>query len=625
MKNRPDDGRGPFSRSAPAPPDRERDDEECFRALVEAGADAVLVVHRDGVIGFANPAAGALLGHAPERLEGQPFGVPVVPGETTEIDVPRADGTVRVAEMRTASTSWRGEPAFVAALRDVTERRQAEEAAREANATLRSFYEASSMMMGVVELIGDEVIHVSSNAAAVHFFGDPDEVVDGLGRGQGVLLEVLAGWIAHYREARRSGSPARFEYAHDAPGGRTWLSVTVGYIGLTPSGRLQFSLVADDVTERRQAEEALREADRRKDEFLAMLAHELRNPLAAVSNAVQLALRASDADSRAWSHEVIRRQCTHLAGLIDDLLDVSRISQGKIRLRTSSLDASDVLRNAVEAVRPLMQERGHSLETSIGPGLLLDADPTRLEQIVVNLLANAAKYTEPGGLIRLTALRDGDEATIAVRDTGIGIDAAMLPRVFEPFTQAEVSIDRSRGGLGIGLTLVQTLTEMHGGRVSATSDGPGRGSEFVVRLPALLTTDDRPSPSKAPEPPPGRLVRVLVVDDNRDAAELTAALLAAERHEVRCVYDGNSALEAFRAFRPDVVLLDIGLPGMDGYQVAEAIRGSSPGAPLLVAVSGYGEDEARHRSRAAGCAHHLVKPVDIDALLAIVRAANPDP
>ncbi|MFL5898644.1 MAG: PAS domain S-box protein, partial [Solirubrobacterales bacterium] len=329
-----------------------------FRALIEAGADGVLVVERDGAIGFANPAACDLLGRHAEDLIGRPFGIPVVPGETVEVDIPRGDGTVRIAEMRAAETSWLGVPAYLAALRDVTERKRAEEAAREAAATLRSFYDGAPMMMGVVELAGDDVLHVSANPAAARFFGIRPQDFEGRLAGRlGVPPGILGTWVDRYREAERTGAPVRFEYAHDTPAGRTWLLATVGYIGRTPVGRPQFSYVAEDVTERKRAEEALRDADRRKDEFLAMLAHELRNPLAAISNAAQLAHRAGSGDRWTWGHDVIGRQCAHLSRLIDDLLDVSRISRGMLELKPESVDLRAILERALELVQPLLDRQ----------------------------------------------------------------------------------------------------------------------------------------------------------------------------------------------------------------------------------------------------------------------------
>ncbi len=475
-------------------------DEPRFRTLIEAASDGVLVVRGDGAIGFANPAACALLGRRADELVGRPFGVPVVPGEPTEVDVLRDDGEVRVAEMRAAATSWQGEPAHLATLRDVTERRRAEEAAREALATLRSFYDGAPMMMGVVEIAGDEIVHVSSNAATARFLGLlPGEIDRQPADRLGIPRATLDLWLARYREAERTGAPVRFEFAHEAADGPRWLAATVGFIGRTPPGRPQFSFVVEDVTDRRRAEQALREADRRKDEFLAMLAHELRNPLAAISNAVQLSRRGGAEAHWPWCREIVARQCKNLARLVDDLLDVSRITRGKVRLRTERIDAAPVVAAAVEAARPLLDQRRHELTVSVAAGPMpLEADPTRLEQILVNLLTNAAKYTEAGGRIALSAAIEGAEVVVRVKDNGAGIAPEALPRMFDLFVQGDRSLARSEGGLGIGLTLVRSLAEMHGGSVSAASDGPGTGSEFVVRLPAA------PAARSAARRPPRR-------------------------------------------------------------------------------------------------------------------------
>ena len=597
-----------------------------FRDLIEAAADGVIVVGRDGTIAFANPAACALMGRPPHDLAGRPFGIPVVPGETTEVDILRGDGTVRVAEMRTATTAWRGERAHLASLRDVTERKRAEEAAHEALATLRSFYDGASMMMGVVEPLDDDILFASSNASTARFFGRPGEALDGqLVGGLGVPPAILSLWLDRFREAERAGTPIRFEYEHVAPTGRAWLSATVGFIGRSPAGRPRFSFVVEDITDRKRAEEALKEADRRKDEFLAMLAHELRNPLAAINNAVQLARRAGPGRLREPDREVIGRQCAHLARLIDDLMDVSRISRGKIRLRAERLDAATVLRWAVGTVRPLAEQRRHELIASFPDALWVEADPTRLEQIVVNLLTNAAKYTEPGGHIWLTAGHEGGDVVIRVRDDGLGIPPEKLPEMFQLFAQGERHIARSEGGLGIGLTLVRKLAELHGGGVTARSDGPGKGSEFAVHLPAASAP--RPS-SSPPEAAPDRARAgrsVLVVDDNQDAARLLAELLQASGHAARSIHDGRSALDEARSFRPDVILLDIGLPGMDGYEVAAALRREAGlGAIRIIAVTGYGEEQALSRSREAGIDHHLVKPVDVEALLDLIERPDAD-
>ncbi|HVS36775.1 MAG TPA: ATP-binding protein, partial [Gemmataceae bacterium] len=374
----------------------------------------------------------------------------------------------------------------------------------------------------------------------------------------------------------------------------------------------------------------IQEQDHRKTEFLAMLAHELRNPLAPIRNAVQI-LRRLNGEERAqrWANEVIDRQVGQLVRLVDDLLDVSRITRGKVTLRTEPVDAADAVAVAVETCRPLIDDRRHELSVALPPEpVWVSADPARLAQVLANLLNNAAKYTDSGGRIALTVEREGGEAIFRVRDNGVGIVAEMLSRVFDLFTQVERSLDRSEGGLGIGLTLVQRLVEMHGGTVHASSDGPGCGSEFVVRLPTIAAPA-RPSPvyplvAEAGEgstnghhaTPAAGALRILVVDDNRDAANTLGQLLEENGHTVRVAYDGLAALEAEEAFDPDAVVLDIGLPRLDGYEAARRMRARARRRPLLlVALTGYGQEENRLQAQTAGFDHHIVKPVDPDRLL----------
>jgi signal transduction histidine kinase/DNA-binding response OmpR family regulator len=362
----------------------------------------------------------------------------------------------------------------------------------------------------------------------------------------------------------------------------------------------------------------IREADRRKNEFLAMLAHELRNPLAPIRNAAQvLRLLGLENPTLDWARDVLDRQVGQMVRIVDDLLDVSRITRGKIQLRTEPVDVAAVVARAVETSRPLIDARRHGLSVALPPEpLRAEADPARLAQVLANLLNNAAKYTEEGGQIWLDVAREAGEVVFRVRDTGIGIPREMLASVFELFTQADRSLDRSQGGLGIGLTLVKSLVEMHGGSVRASSEGPGKGSEFVVRLPALPADPPPPSANGSREVAgAGARRRVLVVDDNVDGADSLAILLRAARHEVAVSHDGAAALREAEAFRPEVVLLDIGLPGMSGYEVARRLR-QLPGLEgvLLVALTGYGQDEDRQRSRDAGIDHHLVKPADPQAL-----------
>ena len=363
-------------------------------------------------------------------------------------------------------------------------------------------------------------------------------------------------------------------------------------------------------------------ADHQKNEFLSMLAHELRNPLAPIRNAVYvLQQRQEQSPDVRWAQDVIDRQVTNMVRLVDDLLDVSRITRGKIRLECKAVDVAIAVQNAIETSRPLIDTNEHKLtvELSAGP-LYAVADEARLSQVLANLLNNAAKYTPPGGSIFLSAAREGNEAVFRVRDTGTGISAEMLPRIFDLFTQAEQSIDRSQGGLGIGLTLVQRLVEMHGGSVHAASDGAGHGSEFTVRLPAA----DGPELSgKASgtlaESGSLRKRNMLVVDDNIDSAETLAKLFRLQGHIVNVAYDGQTALEESRSKVPEVVILDLGLPGLSGFDVARAIREEfGDESPLLIAVSGYGREEDRHRAREAGFSQHFTKPVNFSALLGFV-------
>lgn len=383
--------------------------------------------------------------------------------------------------------------------------------------------------------------------------------------------------------------------------------------------RRQYAMRAA-LAEREEQARALREADRHKDEFLAMLAHELRNPLAAVNNAVTVLKLSPEQESRIWASDVVERQVRQLARLIDDLLDVSRITSGKIRLRKEFVDASTVLDQAIESARPLIDERGHTLTVSVERGELpLYVDATRVGQIVLNLLTNAAKYTENDGIIQLTARREGQRLAVSVRDNGMGISPEKLPEMLRLFAQADHSLARSEGGLGIGLTIVQKLAEMHGGSVEARSDGPGRGSEFVVRIPLA-----RKPGAANPDARRGQFTvrkgsRILVVDDNTDTALGMVRLLKMLGNEVVSAHSGPEALESARTFRPDFVLLDIGLPGMDGYQVASALREDEAHKDIvIIAVSGYGQEKDRRRSQAAGFDHHLVKPVDFDSLVSLM-------
>ncbi len=381
-------------------------------------------------------------------------------------------------------------------------------------------------------------------------------------------------------------------------------------------GRARQYQIRDQLSALLHAEETLRSADRRKDEFLAMLAHELRNPLAPIQTANELLARTLPGDARMQtSVDIIKRQVTHLTRLVDDLLDVSRITQGRIQLQRQPLELASIVAQALESVEPLLRDRHHRviIASSLEP-LHVNGDSARLVQCVANLLTNAAKYTDPKGEVRVELRSEGTTAVLAVTDNGIGISKELLPRVFELFVQSDRSLDRSEGGLGIGLSVVQRLVEMHAGRVSARSAGPGCGSTFEIRLPLIQCPTQIAAQVARPKIEPRRL---LVVDDNQDAAVSLAELLRLDGHEALAVHSARAALDAMATFNPDLMLLDIGLPEMDGYEVAQRVRAAGS-TVRLVALTGYGQATDLQRARAAGFEAHLVKPLDLAALGKVV-------
>jgi signal transduction histidine kinase/ActR/RegA family two-component response regulator len=397
----------------------------------------------------------------------------------------------------------------------------------------------------------------------------------------------------------------------------TRVSALVSAVRTALRARQRQYQIREHLLAHKRSEEALRDADQRKDEFLAILAHELRNPLAPIRNSVQILRLTSPNDSAAERvAEVMDRQVNHMVRLVDDLLEVARISRGKIELRKEPVEVAAVVRSAVETSRPLIEAGGHRLALAIPPEpLTLEGDFVRLTQVVANLLNNAAKYSDPGGQIWLTVWRQGDGAAISVRDTGRGIPPDVLPRVFELFMQIDRQPSRTQGGLGIGLTLVKSLVELHGGSVEAHSEGAGRGSEFVVRLPLSAAARAHASTRAASPSPILASRRVLVVDDNRDAAESLDTLLKLLGADTRVAYSGAEALKALATYEPAVVLLDIGMPGMDGHEVARRIRQRPESRDVtLIALTGWGQEEDRDRSQLAGFDYHLIKPADIDAL-----------
>ena len=374
----------------------------------------------------------------------------------------------------------------------------------------------------------------------------------------------------------------------------------------------------------RRSEQALREADRRKDEFLALIAHELRNPLAPILYSLA-ALKKTGHGARQQLHaeQVIERQVLHMSRLLDDLLDVSRITRGRLELKRTTVELAGVLDAAIEAARPLLDERHHRLSVELPEQpLRLEGDPVRLAQVFSNLLINAAKYTDPGGQVHLRAVRAGTEIAVAVRDNGAGIAAEVLPRLFTPFSPGAAAGQYPSGGLGLGLSLVRGLVERHGGRVEARSAGVGQGSEFIVHLPlGASDLQEPPAPRPTPQATPMSRLRVLVIDDNRDAADSCGALLELSGHEVQTAYSAHDGYLLAEAFRPDVLLLDIGLPDVDGYALARRIRAMYWGRDLtLVALTGWGQEADKRRAREAGFDHHLTKPVTFQQLDALLRS-----
>jgi signal transduction histidine kinase/CheY-like chemotaxis protein len=374
-----------------------------------------------------------------------------------------------------------------------------------------------------------------------------------------------------------------------------------------------------DITDRKQAEDAVRESDRRKSEFLAMLSHEQRNPLAPLRNGLQvMKLAGGNAEAVEQARGMMERQLARMVRLIDDLLVVSRITRGKLELRRERADRAGVVRGAVEGSRPLIEASAQRLTVPLSPeSVWLDADPTRLAQVFANLLTNAAKYTDRGGDIRLTAERENGEVVVTVKDTGIGIAAEHLPWLFAMFSQVASALERSQGGLGIGLSRVKGLIEMHGGSIRARSEGLGQGSEFVVRLPvadgSTASMSQQPASGEKATAKPRR--RILVADDNRDAADSLAMMSRLAGHEVHAAHDGQDAVGAAAWFRPDVALLDIGMPKLNGFDAARRIREQPSGKDMvLVAITGWGQEEDKRRATEAGFDHHLTKPVDPAAL-----------
>ncbi len=512
---------------------------------------------------------------------------------------------------------------------DVTQRVRAEAAVRESEARFRTMADHVPVLLWVNGLEGCEFV----NREYLRFLGRSWEEVQGSGWHGFVHPEDREGYVSSYLRAFEAREVFEAQVRlRRADGEHRWLRST-GVPRFTADGSLVgYVGCSIDITDLKRSEQSLKDADRRKDEFLATLAHELRNPLAPLRNGLEAMRIAgpSDPEALARARGIMERQLRQIVRLIDDLLDLSRISSGKLELRKEPLLLADVLQSALETMKPALDASGRALavDTPEEP-LPLEGDLTRLAQVFANLLDNAIKYTDAGGSIRLHARREGDSIVVSVADDGIGISPDALSGVFAMFTQGDPKTGASRGGLGVGLSIVRRLVAMHGGTIEARSEGLGRGADFVVRLPALAPEAAPSPPPPAEARPPGSPRRILVVDDNEDSAESLALILQLKGNEVRTAHEGREALGVAESFRPQVVFLDIGMPGQDGHSVCRQIRARTWGRELpIVALTGWGQEEDRRRSEESGFTHHLVKPADpaaLDRLLAGLSASPPFP
>jgi two-component system CheB/CheR fusion protein len=502
---------------------------------------------------------------------------------------------------------------------DITARKLADYAIRESEERFRLMANAAPVLIWIS---GTDRSWTWLNRQWLEFVGRPIEQETGKGWSEHVHPDDLDRCLKRYTSSFNKRESFSMEFRlRRRDGEYRWVlntgvprydsqGIFAGYIGSCL-----------DITERKRSEQALRAADRRKDEFLAMLAHELRNPLAPIRNSLEILKRSEDdPGALRQGRDVIERQVSHLVRLVDDLIDVSRITRDKLELRKTRVELASILHQALDTCRPLAARENQVIELALpAQPIYLDADPVRLAQVFSNLLNNACKYTPPHGKISITAEVRDSEVTVSVKDTGIGIPPEKLNRIFEMFVQIDPSLEGASGGLGIGLTLAKRLVELHHGQISASSGGAGAGSMFTVRLPILLQTA-QPSNHPGAGPPEAVVgVRILVVDDNQDSALSLAELLRLMGHEVHVVHDGLEAVKTADEFRPALALLDIGLPGMNGYEVCRSIRQQAWGREMvLVALTGWGQDEDQKKAMAAGFNHHLIKPPAFDVLSRLI-------
>jgi PAS domain S-box-containing protein len=642
---------------------RLREQREWLRVTLVSIGDAVITTDTELRVTFLNPAAQALTGWAQEEAAGAPLEqVFHIVNESTRQPVENPamralregaivglvnhsilvgrDGTERPIDDSAAPICDETGKVFgvVLVFRDVSESRRAEEALRESQERLSMALAAAGMGTWRADLRTNTIVR-DANLNRLLGLGEVVTTLpldDCFAR---VHPDDRPGMVEAFNAAIKERGPCEVEVRVVLDDGtQRWIREKGKLVGGNGGQPEYMTGVTVDITPEKHAEKRvygllaeLREADRRKNEFLATLAHELRGPLAALRNLLEIMKHAdANADLIPQARSTMERQLAQMVRLIDDLLNVTRISRGKIELKRERVELASVICQAVEASRPLADSAGHDLRITLPTEpIYLNADPVWLAQVFCNLLNNACKYTDPGGRIGLIAERQGSDVVVKVEDTGIGIPPEMLPRVFEMFMQVEPTRDRSRGGLGIGLTLVRRLVEMTGGSVEAHSAGADRGSEFIVRLPAAVEVKDHSQDGPAGDGgqaarASGR--RILVVDDNKDAADTLAALLRVMGNDVHAAYDGLEAVRAAAAFRPDAVLMDIGLPKLDGYEAARRIREQQRDSDiLLIALTGWGHDEDKRRSQAAGFDFHLTKPVEPDSLQRLLAPLQPAP
>jgi PAS domain S-box-containing protein len=618
-------------------------------AIVDSSDDAIISKTLDGIITTWNRGATKLFGYSADEAVGQPITMLIPEGRQHEEEsilarVRQGDSvepyeTVRrrkdgsLLDISLAVSPIINEDGRIVGAskiaRDITARKRADEDLRRSREALNGLIDRAPFGIYIVDS-QLKIVQMNARSQTGTFYNvrpvigrDLADVMRTLWP-EPVATEIIAAFerTLETGEAYRSRNFSSPRADTDNVESYEWELHRI----TLPDGQAGVVSYYFDSTRLRRAEHALREADRRKDEFLATLAHELRNPLAPIRNGLQLMRFAgSDPGAAAPILEMFERQVNHLVRLVDDLMEVARVTRGRIELRKETVDLGAMLKSAIETSRPLIEAAHHELTVSVpDEPVALIADPVRLAQIIANLLNNAAKYTEEGGRIALAVRREGEYAVISVRDSGVGIPLDVLPRVFDLFSQADRTYQRAQGGLGIGLTLVRTLVELHGGTVAAKSEGLGRGSEFIVRLPLGLDHAERLVRRTGECGDVFASHRILVVDDSRDAAESLALLLESLGAEVHTASDGPSALDELEAYRPSVVLLDIGMPGMDGLEVARRARQRLGSRELtMIALSGWGQEEDRRRSREAGIDYHLVKPVDVDELGQLLTALAP--